>query len=770
VITDVYAQVIISGVVTTPDKKPVELASVYLAETTYGTLTDGDGKFKLNVPEKKYTFLTVSLPGYTTREISLPNPVKSGFYTIIMEEGGITLNDVLITGKSATKRVNEQAYNVVAVDVKQLHNTSMDLGHALDRISGVRIRENGGVGSGFNFSLNGFTGRQVKFFIDGIPMENFGSSFQINNIPINLAERIEVYKGVVPISFGADALGGAVNIVTGNRQNSYLDASYSYGSFNTHKSCINAGYTSANGFTLQMNLFQNYSDNDYYVNVDVADLSSGLYERRRVKRFHDNYHNETLIVNVGIVGKKYADKLTVGVTLGQNKADIQTAARMDRVFGARFRRGNILMPSLRYAKKDLVKGLDVHVTGNYNLGFEQTVDTTARQYNWLGEYREKPAPGSEMSRTLLKYHNNNGVVTANAAYRIDEQHSIELNNVYNIFNRIQSNALDSQNESYRQPRKTGKNVIGLGYKFDYDERWNTSAFIKRFTQHTVSYTTDNITGSTQYHAFENTFNATGYGIASTFFFRSNLQMKASYEKSFRLPDNEELYGDENTIQGNINLRPESSNNYNVGLNYSATLGNSHGIILDGNFIFRDAADYIRPQQNPNGTHQLMTNQRDVINTGFNGEIRYSYKRLLTTGINLTYQNLRNNTKYEENANRVSTTYKDRIPNMPYLFGNGDINLFFPGVGGKGNNLSVGYNVLFIYEYYLRWPSQGTSVSKYSIPTQLSHDMNVTYALHNGRYNLSLECRNLTDSNLYDNFSLQKPGRNLSVKFRYFISK
>jgi len=70
--------------------------------------------------------------------------------------------------------------------------------------------------------LNGFSGNQVRFFLDGVPMDNFGSSFQINNIPINFAERVEVYKGVVPIWLGSDALGGAVNIITGNKYRNYI--------------------------------------------------------------------------------------------------------------------------------------------------------------------------------------------------------------------------------------------------------------------------------------------------------------------------------------------------------------------------------------------------------------------------------------------------------------------------------------------------------------------------------------------------------------------
>jgi outer membrane cobalamin receptor len=764
-------QSVAGRVVDCNDGQPLAGVSVRVEGTKKGVTTDSDGRYVLDKSVPKHCTLVFSFTGMKseTRTADL-SAGKTHTVDLCMEEDAVTLGDVLISGKSAVRKINELAYNVVAVDVKQLHNTAMDLSHALDRVSGVRIRESGGVGSGFNFSLNGFTGRQVKFFIDGVPMENFGSSFQINNIPVNLAERVEVYKGVVPVTFGADALGGAINIVTGDRKNSYMDASYSFGSFNTHKSCINAGHTAANGFTVQLNLFQNWSDNNYPVNVDVADLSTGLYENRRVRRFHDRYHNETLIAGVGVTGKKYADKLLFSVTLGQNKADIQTAARMDRVFGARFRQGDIIMPSLRYSKKNLfTEGLDVNITGNYNLGYEQTVDTVARQYNWMGEYREKPSPGGELSRTLYKYNNRNGLVTANLAYKIGKRHSVTLNNVSNIFDRKGSDAANPDNAEARLPRKTVKNVTGLAYRFDGGDRWNISAFVKRFTQSTSSFTTVYYTAEgTVYPELKNSFGKTGYGLAAACFLWNDMQLKFSYEKSFRLPENEELFGDANTLLGNTELRPESSDNINVGMNWIPVRSRNHGLMIDANLIVRNAVDYIRPQQNTNGTHQVMTNQRDVVNIGYNGEMRYSYGRLLTAGINVTYQNLRNNTRYEEGSTRESTVYRDRIPNMPYFFGNGDVNLFFPGVGGRDNTLSIGYNLLFVYEYYLRWPSQGAAGNKYTIPTQLSQDINLTYALGKGRYNLSVECRNITDAGLYDNFSLQKPGRSFSIKFRYFI--
>ena len=46
--------------------------------------------------------------------------------------------------------------------------------------------------------MDGFSGKHIKIFIDGIPQEGVGNSFGLNNIPVNFAERIEVYKGVVP--------------------------------------------------------------------------------------------------------------------------------------------------------------------------------------------------------------------------------------------------------------------------------------------------------------------------------------------------------------------------------------------------------------------------------------------------------------------------------------------------------------------------------------------------------------------------------------------
>ena len=88
------------------------------------------------------------------------------------------LGEVVVRGNQV-KRVNSSAFNVMAVDTRRLRNTNLDLAHVLDRISGVKVREDGGLGSGASINLNGFTGKHVKLFIDGVPMDGASSSFSI---------------------------------------------------------------------------------------------------------------------------------------------------------------------------------------------------------------------------------------------------------------------------------------------------------------------------------------------------------------------------------------------------------------------------------------------------------------------------------------------------------------------------------------------------------------------------------------------------------------
>lgn len=765
----------ISGKLHDEYQKPVSSATVRLAPVGKTTATNHQGEFQFTELKPGSYILRISALGF--KEISRKINISAGGKfqeNFSLKDESRDIDEVAVVGFSKNKAVNQQAYNVTSIDAKKLYNTTLDIGQALNRVSGVRLRESGGVGSNMSFSLNGFSGNQVKMFLDGLPMDNFGSSFQLNNIPINFAERVEVYRGVVPVWLGGDALGGAVNIVTKTDPGKYLDASYSFGSFNTHKTNINAGYIDKSGLTIQLNAFQNYSDNNYKVNIQVADSVTGRYTNRRVKRFHDNYHNETLVVNAGVSNKKYADQLLFGITLGNNRSEIQTGNDMKDVYGGRETRGTIVQPGFKYLKKDLfTKGLNISLNGRFNLGEERSIDTIPRQFNWLGESTRKNKqnlPGGEASYTDFKYKNNTGLVAANATYNISEKHDLMLNHQFSTFNRKGTDAIQPDLKENKYPKITRKYITGLGYRMALSEKWNTNVFVKHYYQKGIS---QNVTADGTDPVRNIETNKIGYGMAATYFLQTGLQLKASYEKAYRLPSSNELFGDLVNQSDNPDLRPERSDNINLGLSYFVKLNDLHRFSVDANYVYRHAADYIRGMvgaEQPNGRRDFhYENLRSVTNNSVDANIRYYYKNLISLGGNVTYQKLINTNKVEPGKSLQSDIYKDRLPNVPYLYGNGDANIYFNNIRQKGDLLSVGYNLLYVHEFWLNWETFG-SKQQFIIPQQLSHDINVVYTMASGKYNIALECLNLTDVVRYDNFALQKPGRSFNLKFRYFINK
>lgn len=775
--TCLYSQMAVVEGIVTFNNQVLENCSVQVDNIDYITKTDQKGYYKIMLPEGNY-WLTFSNPKFDTQRI--PVYLKKGEKkNISIKLKPITYTDidnVVIIGKSALQKTKETPYNVTVLDAKSFYNSSLDLAHMLEKAPGVKIREAGGVGSDLSISLNGFTGKHVKLFMDGVPMQGFGSAFQLNNIPINIADRIEIYKGVVPIEFGTDAIGGVINIVTAQSTKTYMDLSYSSGSFNTYRTDLNMGHTSKSGFTIQLNAFQNYSDNNYKVKTSILDLKTNVFSSEKfwVKRFHGKYHNETGILKLGFIKKRWADKFLIGITLGQEFSDIQNANLMEIVYGMKKRMGTTVMPSLVYGKNNfLINKLNVKLTANYNRNYNKNTDTAARQYNWLGDYVPKKTRG-EGIYSLSKFYNDNYSSTANLTYRLNDMHSFAVNDVLSGYKRKKSDRVSiveigSVRDTMR--RTNLKNILGGSYSFNYKNIWNANVFGKYYYQKVRGpKNISTITNSTKYIENTEKFNTNGYGLAVTYFLK-DFQFKGSLEKAYRLPTDNELFGDEVLELGNSVLKAENSMNYNLGILLNKQFKNNNVIYFDISGYIRDTKDYIRRIIEQHYGTATYVNHGKVKNIGIDAEIKFYYRNKFSLGGNVTYQNLRNKERYSSvSGNRKDITYNDRIPNVPYFFGAIDAAYFINDRVKRRNNLSIGYTFNFIEKFYLNWESLGNKKSKYTLPRQLSHDLIINYTLYKSALSVSLELKNITNEFLYDNYSLQKPGRAYYIKLRYSFSK
>lgn len=688
----------------------------------------------------------------------------------------IQLKEVTVVS-SSVKRINESAFNAVGVDTKSLQNTTQNLSDALRQVPGVKLRETGGVGSDMQLMLDGFSGKHVKVFIDGVPQEGVGQSFGLNNIPVTYADHIEVYRGVVPVEFGTDAIGGVINVVTKKTARRwYLDASYSYGSFNTHKSNVDFGQYFKNGLTYEINFFQNYSDNNYQIDatgvkhfLEGGGSQQNAKKTERVERLHDAYHNEALVVKVGVLNKSWADRLMLSATLSQLYKEIQTDTRQTVAFGERHRKGWSVMPALEYRKRDLLKGLDVAATLNYNRNMTNNIDTATYEYNWLGERRYKNGRKGEVSYQDTKAYNDNWNATFRAVYRPVAGHTITLNHLIQSVDRKTNTATVDLSNSIN--KVTVKRIAGLSYQLAPTDRWNATVFVKNYDQRNSGPLALSGNDNTSYVKTHNDVSTLGYGAAAAYYILRGWQLKLSYERACRLPTTDELFGDNDLERGKFELKPERSHNYNLNMNYSHTFDRQHALYLEGGLIYRLTKDYIkRTTENVSGTYYgAYSNHGRVETKGYNVGLRYDYQHWLSVGGNWTQMDVRDDEKTQETGSKqANLTYGARMPNLPYQFANADMTLRWHDLGGKGNLLSCTYDLFYTHSFPLFSEVYGSASNKMTVPTQTAHNLTLTYAMKHGKYNFSLECHNLTDAKLYDNFNLQKAGRAFYGKVRINI--
>lgn len=755
----------ISGTVSNSQLEPISSASVYIDELKVGTHTDKNGMYKLeNIKAGDYT-LKARRIGYWNDSVEVEISNRSVEVNFTLLENAVETKSVSVIGKTKSELIRESAYTVDVINIKSQKNQSKNLNQVLKTTSGINIRETGGIGSGFQLSLNGLSGNQIRYFIDDIPIENYGSALTLNNIPVNLIDNLQIYKGVVPITLGSDALGGAINITTPYRGNSFLDLSYSYGSFGTTVASINSNYATENNYFFRVSSFYNASDNDYSVkDVPLIDLELGNnLGNIKTNKFHDSYVSFMGKFELGVFDKKYADLLAFSYTGALNRNNYQHPDNnIKRVFGDFHTKNSTNLISGRYEK--LFESFKLNAYTIFGQISETVVDTSHYKYNWNGEKvkrSETDVKGELFERkTLRNIDDFISKQSIGGQYTIDEFNSINMNFNNSYLNRGGSDEVDNLNRLFERPNNLNKSILGFSYKLSMEDMGlNSTLFGKQYwysaNTYSEGYSGELISTSSNQSNF-------GFGTAINWKAKENLIFKTSFEKAYRIPESYELLGDGVYVNINPELKPEESLNYNLGVRYRKEFGD-FGLLAEGNYFFRDSDNFIRFK--PLGPFGQFENLSKIRSTGFENALQLNYDELVVLRTNLTWQDIRDKTKFDEGLPNVN--YDSRIPNTPFLFMNFSLS-YYPLKYYMDDKLTITFNSRFVEEFYLKWENLGNPDSKHIIPRQLTHNVELEYSTKDNRYNFGISIINISDELLYDNYKIQKPSRGIYLKFRYYL--
>ena len=126
-----------------------------------------------------------------------------------------TLDPIVVTATRSEKKLTDSPIRTEVVSENELKRTNAStLKDALENIPGILLREIHGK-SGYEISLQGLSSDQVLVLIDGLPLAaSTGSTVDLDQYLIASVDHIEVIKGAASAQYGSAAMGGVINIIT----------------------------------------------------------------------------------------------------------------------------------------------------------------------------------------------------------------------------------------------------------------------------------------------------------------------------------------------------------------------------------------------------------------------------------------------------------------------------------------------------------------------------------------------------------------------------
>jgi outer membrane receptor for ferrienterochelin and colicins len=126
-----------------------------------------------------------------------------------------SLQEVIVTGQFKPQSLKNSVYQVNVINEERIKlSGATNIQQVLNNQLGFRFSNDPTLGT-TDVSLNRISGRNVKILLDGVPLaDRFDERVSLSQIDINTIERIEIVNGPMSVSFGTDAMGGVLNIIT----------------------------------------------------------------------------------------------------------------------------------------------------------------------------------------------------------------------------------------------------------------------------------------------------------------------------------------------------------------------------------------------------------------------------------------------------------------------------------------------------------------------------------------------------------------------------
>lgn len=727
----------------------------------------------------------------------------SGFSELEMST---LLDEVTVVGKTVSRRLKESPLAIEVLSLTPLLNKGGNMVEVLNRMPGIALRSEGSIGDPINYSINGLDKKAIAVFKDGIPVSFYGHTFDASHISSNMFDRVEIYKGVLPLYLGADALGGGLNFVSRQPKRSELSVSLEVSAFNTQRYGINYYMPfSKSGIYTGANISYTESDNNWKIDVGRPAPNAGpgnyIYDgtvKARLKNNGVNIYNGEYYI--GIKNKKWADDLRFTILnnwIYRRVNHIPGVEQLRKSANAMFvfleEKG--INGILSYKKNFFKNKLKTDLVLGYskaNIAFKDTisVDTdrfgNIRSFKYSHELTGKGAQAKELIASDLDLEYTFKATRFNATYDVLPKHQLQLNHIYTNTKRVGTDPIGGKATSVR-PQNLGEVIdiytfpatheksvtaFGLESKF-FENKLQTIFAYKLYRRRAEGYSTYARDYRQQNMGVETSENS-GWMAGVSYKPTRKWLLKASFENTTRLPDDEEVFGNSQWLKSSFDLVPEQSKNTNLQLQY---IGKERGagawkVSIAG--FYRQTENYIALYSDiPYYYYKNVALGYGVRVRGIDFDFAYQPFTFFSFGMNGMYM--------EKNEQYKGKIYKEKggtIWDTPPILGNMNASFYWDDWFQKGSHIEFYWYWNYVHRHSLtiigmdkdllfkKIPESSGNWSPISgEPYQINQTIGVGYTFAKPKISVTVECKNIENRLLYYD-GMEGPGRTFHLKLRW----
>jgi len=644
------------------------------------------------------------------------------------------LPEIVVRADRMVRPEHRRSEFIACLDIEKMTVGSRDIPSVLADAVGIRIKQYGGLGSHAAMSIRGSSSSQVQVYLDGVPLNDpYSGIANLADISIGAINRIEIYRGASPVSFGGSAIGGRINLIparSGRSPEGFdINAKTGLGSFGTQKHSLSMN--SAAG-PVEFRLFGGYTESsgDFPFPDDNGTPMTPADDEISTRMNNDfSRWNLSGMAGLDIPGIR---KATVNFDYFMRESGIcgigsnQSAmARTERERGLGY---------LKLEPEPFISGI---ITTGVNLFYSRTGERFSDPEGEIGLSRQKT------NNTIKSWGGNFSGKLAPPALPL----SLEL-------------FLEGKNENYhpvsympdtREGPDRKRNSLtsaaagNLGLLDDrlvlscqYRTLWNENEF---YDNPPLPYLPPTPRGK-----IESRYDSPRGGIRISL--NENLTLKGNIGKYVRIPTFFELFGNIGTVTGNPGLEPEKGINRDIGAVLTAgRTGFIRSFFMEGSYFDNEISNLILFFPNS----QRTVRPKNIGGARIRGA-EVTLSAWLFSSVNLA-------------ANYTFLNAEDRS-DIPYYNGNqlastpsheGSVKLTV-----NRGRWSAGWDIHYIGSNFL------DKANMQEVPGRQIHGLSLSVRDIMNHFRLTLEGRNLTDNQVRDVIGYPLPGRSFYFTLEYSI--